>query len=385
METQNKVEQTTKPQETTQTDAAPKFKGTFACATPQCGKASTLQCPSCAKLGMPATYFCSQECFKSFWPIHKLFHQKKETPKDNFSYAGTLRPGIISPRRFVPDHIPKPDYYSSGYPTSEMSAKANKVIEVKTPEEIQNLREACIIGRKALDLGNSLVKPGVTTDEIDDAIHEYIISQGGYPSPLNYHNFPKSHCSSINEIICHGIPDNRPLQDGDIVNLDISVYYKGMHADLNETFCVGNVDDDSKYLIEHTYRALEKAIAICKPDVMYKEIGNVIEKYAKEHGLSVVRTYTGHGVGQYFHCAPNVPHYAGNKTAGFMREGHCFTIEPMINQGVWKDITWNDQWTSSTADGKRSAQFEHTLVITKDGCEVLSKRLEDSPPLSFKI
>jgi len=247
------------------------------------------------------------------------------------------------------------------------------------------MREACLIGRKALDLGHSMVKPGVTTDEIDRAVHDYIISQNAYPSPLNYHNFPKSLCTSINEIICHGIPDDRPLQEGDIVNLDVSVYYKGMHADLNETHCVGKVDEGSLKLIYHTYKALEKAIEMCKPDEMYKNIGNVIEKYIKEQGLSVVRTYTGHGVGKFFHENPNVPHYSGNKTAGFMKPGHIFTIEPMINQGVWKDITWPDNWTSTTADGKRSAQFEHTILITETGCEVLSKRLEDSPPLEFEV
>jgi len=158
-----------------------------------------------------------------------------------------------------------------------------------------------------------------------------------------------------------------------------------MHADLNETYAVGKVDDASLHLMKHTYKALEKAIEICKPDVMYKEIGNTIEKYISQHGLSIVRTYAGHGVGTDFHCAPSVPHYGGNKTPGFMKEGHMFTIEPMINQGVWKDVLWNDGWTSTTADGKRSAQYEHTLVITKTGCEVLSKRLEDSPPLDFEI
>jgi len=371
--------------ETTQQKPSVTFSGIFMCSTPQCGKASTLQCPTCVKMDLPPAFFCSQECFKSFWGIHKLFHQKKDKPVDNYKYTGTIRPGIISPARYIPSHIPKPDYFSSGYPTAEMNSKANRIIETKTKEEIENLRQACLIGRKALDLGHSMVKPGVTTEEIDQKVHEYIISQDAYPSPYNYHNFPKSICTSVNEIVCHGIPDSRSLEEGDIVNLDISVYYKGMNSDLNETFAVGKVDDESLYLMEHTYKALEKAIAICKPDVMYKEIGNVIEKYAKEHGLSVIRSYTGHGVGQHFHCAPNIPHYANNKTVGFMKEGHCFTIEPMINQGVWKDVLWNDQWTVATADGKRSAQFEHTLVITADGCEVLTKRLETSPPLDFKI
>eukprot|EP01017_Pseudomicrothorax_dubius_P039054 TRINITY_DN5944_c0_g1_i3.p1 TRINITY_DN5944_c0_g1~~TRINITY_DN5944_c0_g1_i3.p1 ORF type:complete len:248 (-),score=64.08 TRINITY_DN5944_c0_g1_i3:702-1445(-) len=247
------------------------------------------------------------------------------------------------------------------------------------------MREVCLIGRKALDLGHSMVKPGVTTDEIDRAVHEFIIEQGAYPSPLNYYNFPKSLCTSVNEVICHGIPDDRPLQDGDIVNLDISVYYKGHHSDLNETYGVGNIPDSSKFLIEKAYRALEKAIAICKPNVMYKEIGNVIGKYIDDNGLSVVRTYCGHGIGRLFHSTPNVPHYSNNKTTGFMRTGHTFTIEPMINQGNYKDVTWPDDWTAVTVDGQRSAQFEHTLLITSTGCEVLTARLPTSPPLDFEI
>lgn len=375
--------ETTKPTtESPQTETPQDF---FCCFTPKCHKAATMQCPTCIKLELSPAYFCSQECFKSFWSIHKLFHTKKEDPKDNFPYSGTVRPGKITPRRFVPENVVKPEYFETGYPSAELESKSNKIIEVKTPEEIQAMREACIIGRKALDLGHSMVKPGVTTDEIDRAVHQYIVGQGAYPSPLNYHNFPKSLCTSVNEIICHGIPDSRPLEEGDIVNLDISVYYKGMHSDLNETFAVGKVDKDSLYLIEKTYRSLEKAIEMCKPGVMYKDVGNVIEKYIKENGLSVVRSYTGHGVGKYFHCAPNIPHYGSNKTAGFMKEGNIFTIEPMINQGTWKDITWADNWTSSTGDGKRSAQFEHTILITETGAEVLTKRLETSPPLDFTI
>jgi methionyl aminopeptidase len=357
-----------------------------ACSTPGCTKPSSLQCPTCLKLGLPPAFFCDQDCFKAFWPMHKFYHAKDtqtDKKKDSYPYTGPLRPGKVSPRLFVPETIPKPEYAISGMPNEE--ARAQSVIEVKSPEEIEKMRAACLIGRKALDAGHKAIRVGITTDEIDKIVHESIISQGGYPSPLNYRGFPKSLCTSVNEVICHGIPDDRPLEDGDIVNLDIGVFYKGMHSDLNETYCVGKVADSSKYLIEHTYRALEKAIAICKPGVMYRDVGNVIDKYAKDCGLSVVRTYTGHGVGRHFHCAPNIPHYSNNKAVGTMKVGHIFTIEPMINQGTWKDITWNDNWTSVTQDGQRSAQFEQTLLITQDGCEVLTKRLEDSPPLDFKI
>lgn len=176
-----------------------------------------------------------------------------------------------------------------------------------------------------------------------------------YPSPLNYHKFPKSCCTSVNEIICHGIPDSRPLENGDICNVDISTFKYGYHADLNETFAVGEISESSKFLIEKTYRSLELAISMCKPGTMYRDLGNAIGKYIEEHGLSVVRTYTGHGVGRLFHCAPNIPHYKNNKASGFMRVGHVFTIEPMINQGTYKDILWNDNWTAATLDGQRSA------------------------------
>jgi methionyl aminopeptidase len=245
------------------------------------------------------------------------------------------------------------------------------------------IRAACKIGRDALDAGHRIIAPGVTTEEIDKVVHEYIISQGAYPSPLGYYNFPRSCCTSVNEIICHGIPDTRPLEEGDIINLDISCYKDGVHADLNETFCVGKVSESSRALIEATYESLMLCIEQCKPGTMYREMGNIISGHVEPKGYSVVRSYQGHGVGRMFHQAPSVPHYSKNKAVGFMKPGHIFTIEPMINMGVWKDITWNDKWTSATADGQRSAQFEHTILITETGCEVLTARTKDSPPLEF--
>lgn len=189
--------------------------------------------------------------------------------------------------------------------------------------------------------------------------------------------------SSVNEVICHGIPDRRPLENGDILNIDISIYLNGYHSDLNETYLVGEVDEGSKHLVKSAYNCLMKAIDICKPGTLYKEVGNLISNYIESNGLSVVKTYCGHGVGKLFHCNPNVPHYKNNKAVGAMKKGHIFTIEPMINQGSWKDATWLDNWTAVTTDGKRSAQFEHTILITEDGCEVLTARLENSPGLEI--
>jgi len=228
-----------------------------------------------------------------------------------------------------------------------------------------------------------MIRPGVRTDEIDHAVHEYIVSKGGYPSPLNYYKFPKSCCTSVNEVICHGIPDLRPLKDGDIVNVDITVFYQGQHGDLNETFFVGDVDEESKRLVKGTYDCLVAGINACKPGTMYREIGNIINRVADDNGLSVVRSYCGHGIGELFHTAPSIPHYRKNKAIGVMKTGHAFTLEPMINLGTFKDRTWPDDWTAVTTDGKRSAQFEHTILITDTGCEVLTARMPTSPSLGF--
>jgi methionyl aminopeptidase len=245
-----------------------------------------------------------------------------------------------------------------------------------------------------LNIGARAIRVGITTDEIDRIVHEACIERDCYPSPLRYHHFPKSCCTSVNEVICHGIPDKRPLEDGDIVNIDVTVYHNGFHGDLNETYCVGNVDEAGKKLIENSRRCLEKAIAIVRPGTLYREIGAVIEKEARKDGFSVVRTYCGHGIHRLFHCAPNVPHYSSktalsdhvvccslngdveNKAVGVMKVGHTFTIEPMISEGTWRDVTWPDDWTAVTQDGKRSAQFEHTLVVTETGCEILTRDFE---------
>lgn len=264
----------------------------------------------------------------------------------------------------------------------------NVTLPSAIPEaDIPALRESCILGRKALDLAASMMKPGVTGEEVDDALHEFIVSNGAYPSPLNYRQFPKSVCVSVNEVVCHGIPDARPFEEGDIVNVDVTVYHKGYHADLNETYYIGdvsNVDADTRRLVQGAYDCLVEAIKICKPGTMYREVGNVISKVAAERGLSVVRTYCGHGVGKLFHCAPNVPHYEKNKAVGKMKAGHVFTIEPMINAGNWQDSTWPDNWTAVTVDGKRSAQFEHTLIVTDKGVEILTARLPESPPFQWE-
>ncbi|KAI9137909.1 peptidase M24, structural domain-containing protein [Paraphysoderma sedebokerense] len=364
------------------------------CQTPNCSKPSTLLCPTCIKLDLPkaTAYFCSQDCFKKTWSTHKLLHafssksQTYDPFAKNFSYTGPLRACYpLTPKRTVPRHIKRPDYADdpNGIPHSEMAVYRSTKIEVMEENDIEAIRTACKLGREVLDVAAKAIKPGITTDEIDRIVHEACIERNCYPSPLNYHNFPKSCCTSVNEVICHGIPDRYVLKDSDIINIDISVYHKGYHADLNETFFVGrssyytspdsNVPSTSYKLINTTRECLKAAIEMVKPGVFYRDLGNAIEKVAKSNGFSVVKTYCGHGIHKLFHCAPNVPHYAKNKAVGVMKPGHIFTIEPMISEGTWRDVTWPDNWTATTADGKRSAQFEHTLLVTDTGCEILTK------------
>lgn len=340
--------------------------------------------------------FCSQECFKAGWADHKAAHKDlkrawrfctdkgkgRSDTVPSFAWTGGLRPERISPKRKVPDDIPRPDYAKGGIPHSEINSRQQTSVPIRSKEEIDGLRQACQLVRRILDAAHAAIRPGITTDEIDAVVHDETIKAGAYPSPLNYFHFPKSVCTSVNEVICHGIPDKRPLKDGDIVNVDVTAYYKGYHGDLNETYVVGDsVDERSKQLLKVAYECLEKAIKAVKPGTRYREIGDIITAHAQANGMAVVRAYCGHGIGDLFHCAPNIPHYAGNKAVGLMKEGQTFTIEPMINLGSWRDRTWPDGWTAVTEDGQRSAQFEHTMVVTKTGCEILTARTADSPPL----
>lgn len=394
-------------------DSSGETVGDSQLACSRCSKRAVLQCPKCIELKLPRVNatFCSQECFKAAWSTHKLVHtevrqlpMKAESPQQQvsealsqgwlyclkkgqtrsaqlpfFDWTGPLRPYPISPRRLVPENIICPDWAADGLPKIEQSSDLQNRVEIKTPEQIEKMRETCRVAREVLDAAARAIRPGVTTDEIDDIVHKATIAAGGYPSPLNYYFFPKSCCTSVNEIICHGIPDSRRLEEGDIVNVDVTVYLNGYHGDLNETFFVGKVDEASEQLVRCTYECLEKAIAIVKPGVRYREIGEVINRHACLSGLSVVKSYCGHGIGELFHCAPNIPHYSRNKAVGVMKAGQTFTIEPMINAGNWRDRMWPDGWTDVTTDGKRSAQFEHTLLVTETGVDVLTRRLPTSP------
>jgi len=312
--------------------------------------------------------------------------KERASARPSFNYNGSITPQRVSPDRPVPDHIPKPDYYASGIPTAEREADARSTPPVLNEKQIKKMRKACRLGREIVDEVHRMIKPGITTDEIDRVVHDFTIENGAYPAPLHYFNFPKSVCTSVNEVVCHGIPDLYELQDGDIVNIDVSPILDGWHADLNETLLVGNnVSQEKKNLVKAAHDALMKAMGVCKPGVFYRDLGAVITKHVNGCGFSVDKTYCGHGVGEYFHCAPNIPHYAGNKAKFTMKVGHCFTIEPMINMGTWKDTHWPDCWTAVTKDGLPSAQFEHTMVVTEGGVENLTQRLSTSPPLWWEV
>lgn len=390
------------------------------CASPGCTNAleNKLACPKCMQLSLPPTYFCTQACFKANYASHNRIHKiakqimdakaaqaatsHRKTPPDgitcdlsesvdvrrslptwaqSYSFSGDLRPTLLSPKNSVPSSIRRPDYANdmSGISMSEQRDRANNnAIRVYGPAELDSengLRHACAMGREVLDAGRKALRVGVTTDEIDRVVHEACIERDCYPSPLNYYNFPKSVCTSVNEVICHGIPDNREIQDGDIVNLDVTTFNRGgYHGDLNETFCVGNVDEDGKRLVKTAFECLQTALAMVKPGTLYRDLGTKIHKKATANKCTVNRTYCGHGIGSLFHTAPNIPHYHKNKAKGIMKAGHVFTVEPMVNLGVPGDITWGDNWTAVTSDGKRSAQFEHTVLVTDSGCEILTAR-----------
>ncbi|GMU02342.1 type I methionyl aminopeptidase [Corallococcus caeni] len=280
-----------------------------------------------------------------------------------------VRPGIVSPRRVVPITIARPDYADS---MAGRPSRSRNEPDVKSPDVIARMRRACQAAAQVLVETAQHVRVGITTDELDAIAHEAYLKRGGYPSTLNYHKFPKSLCTSVNEVICHGIPDSRALEDGDIVNLDITIYLDGVHGDCSATYLVGNVEPQHQRLVQIAKECLDIGIAAVKPGRPISDIGRAVEAHAVKNGTSVVRAYCGHGIGETFHTALQVPHYYEPEADTIMKPGMVFTVEPMINQGHWDHRTWNDDWTVVTADGLRSAQFEHTLLVTDTGAEILT-------------
>ena len=274
--------------------------------------------------------------------------------------------GTLSPPRTVPASIARPEYVGKPGPTRSGAS------DVQTPDTIERMRVAGSIAAQALVEVGRLVAPGVRTDELDRAGHEFLVDRGAYPSTLGYRGFPKSLCTSVNEVICHGIPDDTVLQDGDIVNVDITAYIGGVHGDTDATFLVGDVDEESRLLVERTEEALRRAIRAVTPGRPLNVVGRVIESYARRFGYGVVRDFTGHGVGPEFHSGLVVPHYDMPELDVVMQKGMTFTIEPMLTLGTIDWAMWDDSWTVVTADKRRTAQFEHTLVVTDSGAEILT-------------
>ena len=277
-----------------------------------------------------------------------------------------LTPGTVSPTRPVPAHIARPEY------VGKKSPERNTDPWVQTPEVIERMRVAGKIAAQALEAGGKAVVPGVTTDEVDRVVHEFLVAHDAYPSTLGYKGFPKSCCTSLNEGICHGIPDSTVIEDGDIVNIDVTAYIGGVHGDTNGTFLAGNVSEEDRLLVERTSEATMRAIKAVRPGRELNVVGRVIESYAKRFGYGVVRDFTGHGIGTAFHSGLIVPHYDAPMYDDEIQVGMTFTIEPMLNLGTHEWEMWDDDWTVVTRDGRRSAQFEHTLLVTADGAEILT-------------
>ncbi|MBS98204.1 MAG: type I methionyl aminopeptidase [Oceanospirillaceae bacterium] len=253
-------------------------------------------------------------------------------------------------------------------------------ITIKTPDEIEKMRVAGRLAAEVLEMIEPHVVPGVTTEELDRICHDYIVNeQQAIPAPLNYHGFPKSICTSVNQVVCHGIPGPKKLKNGDVINIDITVIKDGYHGDTSMMFFVGDVAPHAERLCQVTQECLYKGIALVRPGARLGDIGEVIQKHAESNHYSVVREYCGHGIGAEFHEDPQVLHYGRAGTGDLLEEGMCFTIEPMINAGKRQvKLNKRDGWTVETADRRLSAQYEHTLLVTADGCEILTLRKGES-------
>ncbi len=305
----------------------------------------------------PISLKSNDSCWCGSGRKYKRCHKQSQAP---------VRRGRLSPTRTVPEGIVRPDYAETGDPGTWTEPL------VRPPEVIEAVRRASRAAAEVLAVVGAAVRPGVTTDELDALAHDECIARGGYPSPLNYNGFPKSLCTSVNEVICHGIPDDRALVDGDIVNLDVTIYLEGVHGDTNATFLVGEVDEESRRLVQVTYECLMEGIAAVRPGQPISDIGAAIEAHARVGGYGVVRAFVGHGVARKFHGPPHVPHHYDRSATTIMQPGMTFTIEPMITLGTWRHVMWDDDWTAVTADKRRTAQFEHTLLVTDSGAEILT-------------
>jgi methionyl aminopeptidase len=276
-------------------------------------------------------------------------------------------PGVVSKPLSVPKNITRPEYVGKKAPAEWTGG------HVKNPEQVERIRAAGKLAAQAIALAGNSITVGMRTNELDVIVHDFLISNGAYPSTLGYRGFPKSCCTSVNEIICHGIPDDLEIQDGDIVNIDVTAYLDGFHGDSNQTFKVGNVSEEVSLLVDRTKESLDRAIAAVMPGRPINVLGRTIESFAKRFGYGVVRDFTGHGIGEAFHSGLVIPHYdAAPLYSNTMEVGMVFTIEPMLTLGTHEWDMWPDGWTVATKDKSITAQFEHTLVVTESGAQILT-------------
>lgn len=282
------------------------------------------------------------------------------------TYDIITQTGNVSPMQYVPDSVPKPEYARSG-----IVMGVPKEMEKKTPEQISRMKDSCRLARNVLHEVSKHVRVGITTEELDKVTHSLCIEKMAYPSPLNYRWFPKSVCTSVNNVACHGIPDDRLLKDGDIISIDVSVFFNGYHGDCAGTYAVGRVDRRGLNLISAAKECLHRGIEACGPGRKLNEIGRTISAAAAEGGYSVVPSFCGHGIGTYFHGPPDIYHF-DNDMEEEMFEGLIFTIEPVISEGGPDIVILEDGWTAVTLDNSRAAQFEHTICITAHGAEILT-------------
>ena len=283
------------------------------------------------------------------------------------SDTGSIMPGVVSKQLDVPAAIMRPEYVGKNSPSEWTGG------HVKNPEQVEKIRAAGKLAAQAIELAGSLITPGISTNDLDVIVHEFLVSKGAYPSTLGYRGFPKSCCTSVNEIICHGIPDDLEIREGDIVNIDVTAYLDGFHGDSNKTFKVGQVSEEVSLLVDRTKEALDRAIASVMPGRAINVIGRTIESFAKRFNYGVVRDFTGHGIGEAFHSGLVIPHYdAAPHYSNIMEVGMVFTIEPMLTLGTHEWDMWADGWTVATRDKSITAQFEHTLVVTESGSQILT-------------
>ena len=289
------------------------------CARAGCQNVRAYECPSCVNLALPDGGYCSEECLKADWETHKLCHDKRN--EGSYSYTGSLRPHAYSSAelRPIPEGIAKPEWADAGTPNLDLRARA--AIPIALTIDVQKMKVASKLCRDALDAGHRAIKAGVTTEEVDRVVHEYIVSKGAYPSRLNHHKYRSSCTTSVNEAIAHGVPDLRPLEDGDMITLGVSCCKDGYFSDAAETYCVGAVDAQGRKLADTAHRAMMKAIGICKPGLRWAEVGNAVASVAEPAGFSVVRNFSGRGLGKLFEHAPELPHHAGSGVAGAMLPG----------------------------------------------------------------